>query len=135
MGAEALDVLTKIAKETSLRYAMHMIMTSSLVTKQRRGGEVEPGDIRRVFSLFSDLRRSTEYLMEFNRQFMFNEVDVDGDDAGAGGEGDGGEAGAALAAGAAGAGVVPAAVPAAAAGGAGAGAGAGAGSGGMAEDR
>lgn len=134
MGAEALDILTKIAKETSLRYAMHMIMTSSLVTKQRRGGEVEPSDIRRVFSLFSDLRRSTEYLMEFNRQFMFNEVDVDGEDGEGGAEG--GEAGAALMAGAAGAGVVQAAAaPAAAAGGAGAGAGAGAGSGGMAEDR
>jgi hypothetical protein len=37
-----------------------------------------------VFSLFSDLRRSTEYLLEFNRQFMFNEIegaedDVEGD--------------------------------------------------------
>ena len=40
MSAEALDLLTRIAKETSLRYAMHMIMTSSLVCKQRKGGEV-----------------------------------------------------------------------------------------------
>ncbi len=75
MSPEALEVLTKIAKETSLRYAMHMIMTSSLVAKQRRGAEVEPSDIRKVFSLFSDLRRSTEYLLEFNKQFMFNEIE------------------------------------------------------------
>ncbi len=74
MSAEALDVLTKIAKETSLRYAMHMIMTASLVVRKRRGAEVEPADLRRVFSLFSDLRRSTEYLLEFSGAYMFNEV-------------------------------------------------------------
>lgn len=88
MSPEALDVLTKIAKETSLRYAMHMIMTSSLVAKQRRAGEVEPSDIRRVFSLFSDLRRSTEYLLEFNKQFMFNEISTDGDEGDASGSGE-----------------------------------------------
>lgn len=74
MTAEAAGLLTKIAKETSLRYAMHMIMCAALVAKQRRAGEVDKEDIRRVFSLFSDLRRSTQFLLEFNSQFMFNEL-------------------------------------------------------------
>lgn len=74
MGSEALDLLTKIAKETSLRYAMHMIMAGSLVCKQRKGTEVEIADIKRVYGLFSDLRRSTQFLMEYNKQFMFHEI-------------------------------------------------------------
>ena len=55
MAGEALELLTRIAKETSLRYAMHMIMTAALCCKQRKGAEVEVADIRRVYSLFSDL--------------------------------------------------------------------------------
>ena len=49
---------------------MHMIMTAALCCKQRKGAEVEVADIRRVYSLFSDLRRSTQYLIEFNKAFM-----------------------------------------------------------------
>lgn len=75
MSGEALELLTRIAKETSLRYAMHMIMTAALCCKQRKGAEVEVTDIRRVYSLFSDLRRSTQYLIEFNKSFMFNEIE------------------------------------------------------------
>ena len=68
MAADALDLLTRIAKETSLRYAMHMIMTGALCCRQRKGTEVELVDIRRVYGMFSDLRRSTQYLIEYNKQ-------------------------------------------------------------------
>jgi RuvB-like protein 2 len=68
MAAEALDLLTRIAKETSLRYAMHMIMTAALCCKQRKGTEVELADVRKVYGMFSDLRRSTQYLIEYNKQ-------------------------------------------------------------------
>jgi RuvB-like protein 2 len=78
MAPEALELLTVIAKQSTLRYAMHMILVAGLACKQRKGGEVEVVDIRRVFNLFSDLRRSTAFLMEYNRQFLFSEV---GDDA------------------------------------------------------
>jgi RuvB-like protein 2 len=89
MSGEALDLLTRIAKESgSLRYAMHMIMASALTCKQRKGAEVEIQDIKRVYGLFSDLRRSTQFLIEHNKQFMFNELpgteDGDGEGAGAG---------------------------------------------------
>lgn len=70
MAGDALDLLTRIAKETSLRYAMHLIMTGALCCKQRKGPEVEVEDVRRCYSLFSDLRRSTQYLIEFNKQYM-----------------------------------------------------------------
>ena len=48
MEAGALELLTRIAKETaSLRYAMHMIMCASMTCKQRKGAEVEVQDITR----------------------------------------------------------------------------------------
>ncbi len=75
MSGDALDLLTRIAKESgSLRYAMHMIMAAALTCKQRKGAEVEVADVKRVYGLFSDLRRSTQYLIEHNKQFMFNEL-------------------------------------------------------------
>jgi hypothetical protein len=64
MEAGALELLTRIAKETaSLRYAMHMIMCASMTCKQRKGAEVEVQDVTRIYKLFSDLRRSTQFLM------------------------------------------------------------------------
>ena len=77
MSAEGSSLLTRIAKETSLRYAMHMIICAALVAKQRKAAEVDKEDIRKVYSLFSDLRRSTQFLLEHNKTFMFNELGAD----------------------------------------------------------
>ena len=89
MGAEATDLLTRIARDTSLRYAMQMIMCAALVAKTRRAPAVDVDDIRRVYGLFSDLRRSTQFLLEHNREFMFNEYEggAGGDEEGEGAEG------------------------------------------------
>ena len=56
---------------------MHMIMTAAPCCKQRKGAEVEVADVRKVYGMFSDLRRSTQYLIEYNKQFMFNEIGGD----------------------------------------------------------
>lgn len=74
MTEEAKDLLTRIAVETSLRYAIHMIIAASLVCAKRKGTEVEVPDIKRVYALFVDVKRSTQFLMEYQKEFMFNEV-------------------------------------------------------------
>lgn len=74
MTKDALELLTKIAMETSLRYAIQMIMVSSLCCMKRKGTEVGIEDIKRVYSLFVDVKRSTQFLMEYQRDFMFNEL-------------------------------------------------------------
>merc|ERR1712170_304760 len=74
---EARDLLTKIGKETSLRYAIHMITTASLVCRRRKGTEVNVEDIKRVYSLFLDESRSTQFLREYQQEFMFHEVGAD----------------------------------------------------------
>lgn len=80
MGDEAMDLLTRIAQETTLRYAIQLIMTSALVCAKRKGTEVEVADITKCYGLFVDVRRSTQFLMEYNAEYMFNEFSNKADD-------------------------------------------------------
>ena len=72
---EAKDLLTKIGVDCSLRYALNLIMSGSLVARKRKGTSVDVPDIERVYGLFSDVGRSTQYLTQFNQEFMFSEID------------------------------------------------------------
>ncbi|KAL2630244.1 hypothetical protein R1flu_014930 [Riccia fluitans] len=74
MTDEARDLLTKIGHETSLRYAIHLITAASLASLKRKAREVDIEDISRVYSMFVDVKRSTQFLMEYQEQFMFNEI-------------------------------------------------------------
>ncbi|RRT84678.1 hypothetical protein BHE74_00011617 [Ensete ventricosum] len=74
MSKDAKLLLTKIGVETSLRYAIHLITSAALVSLKRKGKMVEMEDISRVYQLFLDVKRSTQYLMEYQNQYMFNEV-------------------------------------------------------------
>lgn len=74
MTDDAKDLLTKIACETSLRYAIHIITASSLVCQKRKGAEVDIEDISKVYTLFVDVKRSTQFLIEYQDQYMFNEA-------------------------------------------------------------
>ncbi|XP_078438138.1 P-loop containing nucleoside triphosphate hydrolases superfamily protein [Wolffia australiana] len=80
MAADAMVLLTKIGVETSLRYAIHLITVAALACQKRRGRAVEMEDVSRAYQLFVDVKRSTQYLMEYQSQFMFNEVPGDDDD-------------------------------------------------------
>lgn len=77
MADDALELLTKIGIETSLRYAQQMIIASSLVAEKRKCAQVEIEDIKRVYGLFVDVKRSTQFLLEYQKEFMYNEL---GDD-------------------------------------------------------
>lgn len=79
MSNDAKVLLTKIGVETSLRYAIHLITAAALACQKRKGKIVEIDDISRVYGLFLDVKRSTQYLMEYQSQYMFNEVPGEGD--------------------------------------------------------
>ena len=74
MTEDALDLLTTIGAETSLRYAIQLITTASLVAQKRKAAEVDVQDIRRVYSLFIDLKRSSQFLKEYQEEYMFSEI-------------------------------------------------------------
>jgi len=69
----AMKLLTKIGKECSLRYAIHLITTSNLVSVKRKAAEVDVADIRKVYTLFVDVKRSTQFLKEYEQEFMFSD--------------------------------------------------------------
>ncbi|KAK3928435.1 RuvB-like 2 [Frankliniella fusca] len=79
MSDDALTVLTRIAGETSLRYAIQLITTSGLVSRKRKSNEIQVDDIKRVYSLFLDENRSMQFLKEYQDEFMFNEMGDSGD--------------------------------------------------------
>ncbi|KAE9594136.1 hypothetical protein Lal_00016981 [Lupinus albus] len=81
MSDGAKHLLTKIGVETSLRYAIHLITAAALACQKRKAKVVELEDINRVYHLFLDVKRSTQYLMEYQNQYMFSETgEADEDD-------------------------------------------------------
>ncbi|KAI8032005.1 RuvB-like 2 [Camellia lanceoleosa] len=74
MSEDGKVLLTKIGVDTSLRYAIHLITSAALACQKRKGKLVEMEDISRVYELFWDVKRSTQYLIEYQSQYMFNDV-------------------------------------------------------------
>ncbi|XP_049281350.1 ruvB-like helicase 2 [Anopheles funestus] len=68
---DALLVLGRIATETSLRYAIQSITTASLVSKRRKAAEITIEDVRKVFSLFLDEKRSSKIMQEYQDEYLF----------------------------------------------------------------
>jgi len=77
MSDDALSVLTRMGRETSLRYAIQLITAASLVTRKRKGTEVNVDDIKRVYSLFLDEGRSSQFLKEYQQEYLFYEGGVE----------------------------------------------------------
>jgi RuvB-like protein 2 len=78
MADDAKELLTKIGYETSLRYAIQLITASSIVCLKRNATQVEIEDISKVYTQFVDVKRSTQFLMEYQEQYMFNTVEQAG---------------------------------------------------------
>lgn len=78
MHPDALTILTRVAADTSLRYAIQLITTANLVCRRRKGTEVTTEDVKKVYSLFLDENRSSRILKEYQDEYMFNEIqDID----------------------------------------------------------
>lgn len=74
MHPDTLTILSKIAIDSSLRYAMQLITISNLVCRRRKGTEVSIDDLKKVYKLFLDDNRSSDILREYQSQFMFNDA-------------------------------------------------------------
>ncbi|CEP62500.1 RuvB family ATP-dependent DNA helicase reptin LALA0_S05e07030g [Lachancea lanzarotensis] len=70
VAADALDLLTKIGTETSLRYASNLIAVSQQIAQKRKSNNIEVADIKRAYLLFLDSSRSVKFLQEFEPQYI-----------------------------------------------------------------
>lgn len=76
LTADALDLLTKIGTESSLRYASNLISVSQQIALKRKSNSVEVTDIKRAYLLFLDSSRSVKFLQEFQPQYIDDEGKV-----------------------------------------------------------
>lgn len=49
-------------------------LSSLILTCFSQGKKVSIEDIKKVYSLFVDVKRSVEFLKEYEKEFMFNET-------------------------------------------------------------
>ncbi|NOX44792.1 MAG: TATA box-binding protein, partial [Caldiserica bacterium] len=67
---DALELLTKIGTESSLRYAVQMIRPAAEVARENGRERISVADIERVNGLFADVRKSTKYLREYEERLL-----------------------------------------------------------------
>lgn len=75
MTGDGLTILTKIAIETSLRYAIQLISTANLVCRRRKATEVTVDDIKKVYQIFLDEGRSSRIMKEYQDEYLYNDYD------------------------------------------------------------
>ncbi|BFZ55602.1 RuvB-like protein 2 [Savitreella phatthalungensis] len=72
ISAEALDLLTKVAQETSLRYAMSSIATADLIARKRKAQpkQITIADVQRSYALFLDAKRSVASVQAARNEYL-----------------------------------------------------------------
>lgn len=70
MDEDALDLLTKLGVESSLRYAIQLIAPAYEVAKERGSKKIGKSDVEKVRKLFVDVKQSAKYLKEFEEKFL-----------------------------------------------------------------
>eukprot|EP00492_Amphilonche_elongata_P002985 TRINITY_DN3281_c0_g1_i1.p1 TRINITY_DN3281_c0_g1~~TRINITY_DN3281_c0_g1_i1.p1 ORF type:complete len:66 (+),score=10.59 TRINITY_DN3281_c0_g1_i1:226-423(+) len=63
-------MFTKIAENTTLRYAMNLVTPAWFCAVKRKAPAIEVADVQRVYDLFIDLNRSTQFLDEYQSRFV-----------------------------------------------------------------
>jgi len=73
MTSTAKDVLVTISKNTTLRYALQLISVSNLVAIRRKASQVDVEDVKSMYGLFVDVKRSQKFVQQYEEKFVFNE--------------------------------------------------------------
>jgi len=67
---EALEYLTDVGSKTSLRYVIQLLAPAFEVAKEKKLEKIEKEHVVYVERLFIDVKKSVEYLREFEKQFL-----------------------------------------------------------------
>jgi len=71
---EASNVLTSMAMQTTLRYALNLIGCARVLARKRKSEQVDVEDLRRGYTYFMDEKRSVQWLKEQQGSLIFEEV-------------------------------------------------------------
>jgi RuvB-like protein 2 len=71
---DAQNVLTSMAMQTTLRYALNLISCAQVVARKRKAEHVDVEDLRRAYTYFMDEKRSVQWLKEQQGSLVFEEI-------------------------------------------------------------
>jgi len=74
LTADAANVLTSMAMQTTLRYALNLIACGRVVARKRKAEQVDVEDLRRAYTYFMDEKRSVQWLKEQQGSLIFEEA-------------------------------------------------------------
>jgi RuvB-like protein 2 len=74
LTSDAANVLTSMAMQTTLRYALNLIACGRVVARKRKAEQVDVEDLRRAYTYFMDEKRSVQWLKEQQGSLIFEEV-------------------------------------------------------------
>jgi RuvB-like protein 2 len=74
LTSEAVSVLTTMATQTTLRYALNLISTAQIIARKRKAEKVDVEDLRRAYTYFMDEKRSLQWLKEQQGTLVFDEI-------------------------------------------------------------
>ena len=74
MSDGAMEILTKMALETTLRYVLNILSTAQVLARKRKSDVVDTEDIRRSYTYFMDEKRSVQWLKEQQGHLIFEEM-------------------------------------------------------------
>lgn len=80
LTSDAVGVLTSMALQTTLRYALNLIACARILAQKRKSEKVDVDDLRRAYMCFMDEKRSVQWLKEQQGSLMFEEVPTEGMD-------------------------------------------------------
>jgi len=70
LSDEALQLLTKIGVEASLRYAVQLLAPSMEIAKINGRKSISSDDVKKACEMFIDVKRSVKYLKEYEEMFL-----------------------------------------------------------------
>ncbi|KAI0778907.1 TIP49-domain-containing protein [Trametes elegans] len=73
LSEKALDILTHLAADTTLRYVLNLISCAQMLARKRKAEAVEEVDIRRAYQYFYDEKRSVDWIKEQQHRLVSEE--------------------------------------------------------------
>lgn len=74
LAKNSIDLIVKIGKFTSLRYAIQLITVSNMIARKRKSPLIYTNDISKAYSMFIDVRRSVHLLIEHQEEIRFSDA-------------------------------------------------------------
>lgn len=74
LSTDAANVLTSMAMETTLRYALNLISCAQVLARKRKAEQVHVEDLRRAYTYFMDEKRSVDWLKQQQGSLVFEEI-------------------------------------------------------------